>query len=470
MSKAHFIGICGAGMSAVAKLLQDQGWEISGSDAGFYPPISDYLTRHNLPCATPHDPQNIPADANLIIIGRHAKLTPETNPEVKAAFNSGIPIKSFPEVLSDLTKKTNNFIITGSYGKSTCSALASWCLLKADRDPSYFIGAVPETPPESSHLGQGQEFILEGDEYPSANWDDSSKFLHYHPRHILLTSLTHDHINVFPRLEDYLKPFSELIKLIPQNGSLIACLDGEHVPGFIKKYFPQAITYSLNNPRADWTASNINYGTITSFDLNHQKKKIASIQTSLLGQHNIENIVGVAAILLSSKVITPEELLIGIKTFKTLSRRLDLKSTKTKLKIYEGFGSSYAKALAAIQALKLHYPHQRLLIIFEPHTFSWRNRDYLHQYDTVFKDADEVFIYKPPTHGALTHNQITLEDILERVKKSGLKATGFENPTEGLKLIKNEWREDDIVLILTSGNLDGLLEKIPATAEEQFPV
>src|SRR3989344_2496458 len=103
MQKAHFIGICGAGMSAVAKLLKDKGWEISGSDAGFYPPISDYLKKHKLPCTTPYSPENIPKSVNLIIIGKHAKLTPETNSEVKAAFESGIQIQSFPEVLQKLT-------------------------------------------------------------------------------------------------------------------------------------------------------------------------------------------------------------------------------------------------------------------------------------------------------------------------------------------------------------------------------
>ncbi len=468
MFKAHFIGICGAGMSATAKLLKDKGWQISGSDDGFYPPISDYLKKYNLPCSTPYRPENIPSDADLIIIGKHAKLTPEENEEVAAAFASGLPVKSFPEVLSDLTAKTNNLVFTGSYGKSTCAAIAAWCLIQTGRDPSFFIGAIPETPSESSRLGQDQEFVLEGDEYPSSNWSDKSKFLYYHPTHVLLTSLTHDHVNVFPTPESYIQPFSELVNLIPTNGSLTACLDGEHVPQFIKNIPVPITTYALNSP-ADWTAKNISYGETTIFSLFHHEQKVTDLSTTLLGRHNVENIIGVSALLLSQKLITPAELARGINSFKALTRRLDLKSTRTALKIYEGFGSSYSKARAAIDAIKLHFPNRRLLVIFEPHTFSWRNRAYLSHYDTAFAGAAHVFVYKPPLHGALTHDQLTLAEIVSQIKKSGLNATGFETAADGLQQIESIWKEDDIVLLLTSGNLGRLIETIPRSAETAFP-
>lgn len=468
MSKAHFIGICGAGMSATAKLLHDSGWQISGSDDGFYPPISDYLKKHNLPCSTPYRPENIPADADLIVIGKHAKLVPEENEEVKAAFASGLPVKSFPEVLSDLTAETNNLIFTGSYGKSTCAALAAWCLTQTNRDPSFFIGAIPETPPESSHIGHDQEFVLEGDEYPSSNWSDKSKFLFFHPQHVLLTSLTHDHVNVFPTPESYIKPFSELIKLIPADGSLTACLDGEHISAFIKNIPIPVITYALNSP-ADWTAKNISYGETTTFSLFHHEQKVADLSTTLLGRHNVENIVGVSALLLSQNLITPSALAAGVRSFKALTRRLDLKSTRTALKIYEGFGSSYTKARAAIDALKLHFPEQRLLVVFEPHTFSWRNRAYLSYYDTAFAGAAHIFIYKPPLHGAATHDQLTLSEIVLQIKKSGANATGFETADLGLRLIMSKWKLEDIILLLTSGDLGGLIKNLPAAAESVFP-
>src|SRR5262249_51826111 len=157
--------------------------EVSGSDEGYYPPISDFLDREGLTCLTPHSPDNIPAQVDLIVIGKHAKLTPETNEEVHAAFQlreCGLAeIKSFPEVLQELTRETQNVVVAGSYGKSTTTALLAWMLRESGKDPSYFIGAVPLGFSSTAHVGHGKYFVLEGDEYPASNWDSRSKFLFY---------------------------------------------------------------------------------------------------------------------------------------------------------------------------------------------------------------------------------------------------------------------------------------------------
>src|SRR6266498_2986169 len=121
--KAHFIGLCGKGMSAIARLLMEAGWEVGGSDEGFYPPVSIYLEKHNIPCNPNYSASNIPDDADIIVIGKNAKLLPESNEEVAAAFASGKSVKSYPEVLNELSAVTKNYVITGSFGKSTCAAL-----------------------------------------------------------------------------------------------------------------------------------------------------------------------------------------------------------------------------------------------------------------------------------------------------------------------------------------------------------
>ena len=209
--KAHFIGIAGKGMSATALLLKQMGVAISGSDEGFYPPVSDYLKSANIPFAQGYRAANIPDDADVIIIGKNAKLRPETNDEVRAAFASGKLIRSFADIVHELTAHSDNIVVAGSYGKSTCTALLAWCLKSAGKDPSYFIGEVTNGFESYAQRGQGSVFVLEGDEYPSSNWDNTSKFLHYNARSVLLTSATHDHINVFPTHADYLRPFRALL-------------------------------------------------------------------------------------------------------------------------------------------------------------------------------------------------------------------------------------------------------------------
>jgi UDP-N-acetylmuramate: L-alanyl-gamma-D-glutamyl-meso-diaminopimelate ligase len=467
--KAHFIGISGKGMSATALILREQGWRISGSDEGFYPPVSTYLAKANIPFSHGYKKENIPADADVIVIGKNAKLVPERNEEVRAAFESGKPVKSFPDILSDLTQTTDNVIVAGSYGKSTCTALLSWCLKEAGKDPSYFIGEVTNGFEAYAHAGSGKTFVLEGDEYPSANWDASSKFLHYHPQSVLLTSATHDHFNVYPTHESYLEPFKKLLAALPSNGLLVVNQGEKYARELSAEYPGAKALYSLEDA-SGWHAENISYGMPTTFDLYNGSEKVVTLSTSLLGAHNIENIVGVSAMLLVKGLLAPEELKTGIASFKGVKRRLEQLSPKSKVPSMEGFGSSLEKAKSAIAAAKLHFPARRLVVIFEPHTFSWRNRDALSWYDHVFDGAQKVYIYEPASQGASTHAQLTQEEIVERVKNAGFDAEAISDPTAALAAIADAAAPDDVVLLLTSGNLGGLIESVPKMLEEKFPL
>ncbi len=482
----HFIGICGAGMSAVAKLCQDLGYKISGSDEGFYPPISDYLLANNIPCFKGHKKENLEIKSgneikypDIIVIGKHAKLIPETNEEVAHAFNleseGKLKIKSFPQLLAELTTEKENIIVAGSYGKSTCTTLLSWILENGKLDPGYFIGANPLTPQTNANFGTHKNFILEGDEYPSANFDNRSKFLHYNAHDIILTALTHDHVNVFKTLEDYQKPFFDLIKDLPSEGNLVLCLDNKEIQEKIKliKHWTKAnvITYSLENLEADYFAKNISFGNISTFDLyKGENLIIENVETALLGKHNMQNIIGVCALILEKNLFSRDQVVekikTGIKNFKGLKRRLDLLNEGKSIAIYEGFGTSYEKARSAIEAIHLHFPNKKMVIIFEPHTFSWRNREAIHWYDNVFLEAEKVFVFSPPTHGAATHAQLSQDEIIERIKNS----QSFQNKKDNVfkitekegdvKSILENVDQNSVVLILTSGDLGGIIKEL----------
>ena len=461
--KAHFIGICGVGMSAVAKLLKDLDWEISGSDAGFYPPVSDYLKDHDLPMTEGYAASNIPEDVELIVIGKNAKLT-EQNEEVKAAFDSGKTVRSFPEVVQGLIEETENIVVAGSYGKSSVTGLLAWCLENAGKDPGYLIGAVPLHMKENAKLGSGP-FVIEGDEYPSSNWDDTSKFLYYKPHDVLLTSAEHDHVNVFPTIEDYHAPFEQLLSLVPNDG-IVVVSDEPKARKLAENSGKKCITYGISG--SHWYAANISYGETTTFDLMHGSKREITLSTTLLGEHNVTNIVGIAAMALEKNLLSPEELRDGVASFKGLRRRLEKKTKFSSVPVYEGFGSSYEKARAEIAAMKTHFPNRRLAVIFEPHTFSWRNRTTLHWYDTAFDGAHSVYVYKPASQGASTHEQLGHYEIVDRIKKTGVEAHAATDKAEALALLEENLSKDDAVLMLTSGDLGGLIEATPKLVERLF--
>ncbi len=471
MKRAHFIGICGAGMSAVATILKEQGYEISGSDTGFLPPISDYLTALGITVARTHAPENIPPDVEFVVAGGSAKVTPEENPEVKAAMERGIPVKSFPQVLGEFAADKETIIVTGSYGKSTMTAIIAWCLINAGKDPSYFIGALPVDGTPPAHAGNGKYFIIEGDEYPTSGVDKRSKFLHFRADNVIFISGEHDHVNVFKTEEEYHAPYITLLSDVTEGGTIAACIDNQHVDALIAPHLAKTQTYGLDatkNPR--WSAATITHGDMSTFTLTRDGVAIRNIQTTLLGAHNIQNIVGAAALLLSIGAVTPEEFAEGVASFKGLARRLDKKTEKSSVLVYEGFGSSYDKARAAISAMKTHFPGRRLLIVFEPHTFSWRNRARLHQYETVFNDADHVFIYPPPMINTGSHDQVTHDEIMEHAHKGAAPVTAIVDEADGIAAIGEMLLERDVVLMLTSGNMGGLVQSIPRLAEERFPL
>jgi UDP-N-acetylmuramate: L-alanyl-gamma-D-glutamyl-meso-diaminopimelate ligase len=463
--KAHFIGIGGVGMSATAKLLKDSGMAVTGSDEAVYPPISDFLEAQGLPYKTPYAAENIPPDADLLVIGKNAKLVPETNPEVAAALASGKKIMSFPEVLGGLSEGKETVVVAGSYGKSTTTALLAHCLTEAGLETSFCIGASPYTPSVSATLGRGNLFVLEGDEYPASNTDPRSKFLLMHPTDLLVTPLAHDHFNVFPAPADYLKPFAQLLTLPPPQGLLIVCTEGALSKELLEHAGRPVITYGVS--LVSFQARDIAWGEQTSFSINKDGAPVVQVRMSQLGEHNIQNIVGVAAFVFSKQLMAPEQFASAVASFKGIRRRLDRKSEKTRIPVFEGFGSSYEKLQSAVAAMRLHFPARRLLVVFEPNTIGWRSRAALAQYDTAFAGASKVYIFEPPHDGK--ESELSLGDMTGRVEAAGIAAVGAHTADETLAQLEKDLGENDCILISSSGAMGGLPESIPALAEHTFP-
>jgi UDP-N-acetylmuramate: L-alanyl-gamma-D-glutamyl-meso-diaminopimelate ligase len=198
-------------------------------------------------------------------------------------------------------------------------------------------------------------------------------------------------------------------------------------------------------------------------------ERIIRLSTQLLGNHNVENIIGVSAMLLEKGLLSLEELCAGVGSFIGVKRRMELLSTSSALPVFEGFGSSYEKAKSAIAAVKLHFPDRRLVVVFEPHTFTWRNREAIAAYDNVFDGAAKILIYEPASQGANTHAQLTQNEIVARVRNAKYDAEPIGDPQEALQRLNAILDADDVVLLLTSGELGGLIKAIPKLAEQKYP-
>lgn len=465
MAHAHIIGIAGVGMGATALLLKEAGWTVSGSDEGAYPPMSTYLSEQGISIQTPYRTENIPSQVHLFVVGKNAKLTRE-NPEVRAAYLSGVPVKDFAVVVGEMIQNRTPIVVTGSSGKSTTTALLAWCLHTYLPESGYFVGAIVRNLPTPARLGTAPLFAIEGDEYPTGHDDPRSKFMHYHAHDAIVTSLSHDHVNIFPTPESYEERFRGLVSTLPSHGVAVLCSDDARMASLIPYVSSSVITYGTG-PEALWRAHDISYGEITTFTVTGGGHSY-HLETRLLGEHNIRNITAVCALLLSKKSITPEAFTTAVRTFTGVRRRLDKVTASSRIPLYEGFGSSREKAQAAIRAVRTHFPGRRLIVLFEPHTFSWRNTRTIQWYDDAFTGADVLLVYHPGTHGQQFHEQLSHEAIMSYLHNHGVAALPVRTPEEITATLTEIIAEGDLVLMLTSGNFEGAGDTLPAWFDTHY--
>ena len=461
----YFLGIAGAGMSALASILAGEGHVVSGSDDGVFPPVTTYLRSLNIPFHVGWDAAEIPPDLDAAVVGSSAKLDLAHNPELAELIRRGVPLYSFPAFLARHVAGRDTVVVAGSFGKSTITALLAVILTEAGGDPGYFIGAVPLDLPTTGASGSDPVFVMEGDEYIVGGDDRRSKFLLYNPRSLLITSLIHDHVNVFPTLADYEIPFAQLIDRLPLDAPLVCAYPFEALH---RLTVGRRVVWYGRESCPGYRSENLHIGEISRFVLVTPAGARIPLETELLGLHNIENIVGASALLLERGDVTVEALQRGVRRFRGVARRLDKRTTASTVPAYEGFGSSYEKARSAIEAILLHFPRRPCVVVFEPHTFSWRDPAALAWYDTVFDGVARVLLLPPPDHGA-GPAQSSQRDIAGRIARAGISVTALAGADTVLQNLEVTLVGDEVILLLSSGPLDGLPASLPPALEAAFP-
>lgn len=463
--KFYFLGIAGAGMSALASVLVSEGHVVTGSDEAVFPPVSDYLTRTGIAWRRGFDAAKVPTGIDAAIIGSSAKLDLDHNPELAEIRRRAVPCYGFAEYLGRYTQGRDNIVIAGSFGKSTLTALAAVLMREAGRDPGYFVGAVPLDLTATGHGGADRAFLIEGDEYIISQNDRRPKFDLYHPTTAVITSIVHDHVNVYPTMASYEAAFGGLVGRLPNDGLLVCA----HAYGALRRLTAgrTVVWYGLAPCDGYW-ADRIDVGELTRFELVTPGGERHALETGLLGLHNVENIVGAAALTLERGDVDPASLRAAVSKFRGVARRLDKKTLHSRVPTYEGFGSSYEKARSAIEAIQLHFPGRPAVVIFEPHTFSWRDAGALDWYDRVFGGVARVLILPPPSHGAGGHVQLDQDEIVARVRAAGVEAAGVANGEQALAELRGKLKGDEVILLLSSGPLDGLAGSLPIMLDELF--
>jgi len=459
----HLMGICGTGMAALAGMLQQSGYTVTGSDNHVYPPMSDFLGSLNIPVQKGYDAGNLSPAPDLVIVGN---VITRNNPEAEALAELGLPYFSFPQALAHFFIRTRtSLVIAGTHGKTTTCSLLATVLHKADLDPSFMIGGIVQQFGTNFRLGDGQYFVAEGDEYDTAFFDKESKFLHYRPQVAVITSLEFDHADIFADLEAIKRSFKKFVALLPKDGLLVANLDNPNVAE-VAAEAPCAVQgYGLNHSNT-WALGE--FRTIngrTLFSVLKQGTPWATMTTKLSGRHNCLNSLAVCAVLnhlgMSSETINS-----GLDSFEGVKRRQEVRGIEKGVTVIDDFAHHPTAVKETLAGLKQAYPNQRLIAVFEPRTNSSRRSVFQKDYVLAFDAADLILLREP-----LPLDGLPIEDLFSSVRlakdlvvERKLVAEALADTDSILARLKSILRHGDIVAILSNGGFDNiharLLEQI----------
>ena len=461
MKHVHFIGICGVGMGALAIMMKNKGWKVTGSDVGFYPPVSLHLKKFGIEYYSGWHVEKI-GTPDLVVVGNVAG---SENPEWKYVQDNKISYVSYPELIARELVRKNSIVCAGTYGKTSTTALLTWILKNANYKPAYMFGGLSETPELSSDDLGGQWSILEGDEYKTSRWDNNPKFSHYSPTHLLLTAIKWDHADVYPTEQNYFEAFEKLVKMIPKDGLIVTnkkILDNKILN--IKKiisniqYPISVVTYGQTD------GCDYNYSEIIqtkeglSFNIIHQNKTY-QVKTNLIGEYQAENICGAFA-MANAIVIPTEKIISAISNFQGIKRRLEKRGqTIGGADIFDDIAHSPAKAKSVLDALKKTY-QTKIIAIFEPNTGNRENAA-MPGYDHAFDGADLIIIPRL-TKIKTTPGQKHVEgpELMKIISKTHNNVKYFEDDNELINFIKQNAAKGDAVVFLGSHGFRGMIESI----------
>ena len=466
----HFIGICGVGMGALAVMMKKMGWKVTGSDKGFFPPISDFLKKAKINFYPGWHPEKISLPAkketgkpDVVVVGNFISLK---NPEYLFVKKYGFAVKSYPELIAEHIIKKNSIVVAGTYGKTTIAAFLAHLLKIAKKKPSWFVGGLAKNLKCGAENNTGNWSVVEGDEYTTARWDERSKFLLYHPTHLILTSIVWDHLDVFPQEKDYYSTFEKLIKLIPKKGKIIAGLgkNNQIIDKILCQSQAEIIYYGKNTLNIkNFYGYEINkFGdSVSKFIVYYNGKILSRFTTSLLGEHLIENLC--AGIAMAHSVgIDLNIIQKAVASFQGVKRRLETKEEINEIKIIDDLAHSPSKAQASLRALRAHFPQAKIFAVYEPNI---GNRTISSQkfYNHTFEQADYLIIpglSKTKTHPTQEKrmNGQELAEIIKQ-KNKGTKVLYLENDNELVSILTTKTNPGDIIIFLGSHGFRGMIEQ-----------
>jgi len=391
MKRLYFIGIGGTAMGAVAGACVDVGFEVGGSDAQVYPPMSDFLHSKGIHYTDGFHENSIREfKPDIVIVGNAIS---RGNVELEAALDDRMPLHSMSELIRDeFIKQNTSIVITGTHGKTSTSSLAAWIFTYAQKPTGFLIGAITGNfglgccPIPNNENGY---FITEGDEYDTAFFDKRSKFMLYRPDVAIINNIEFDHADIFSSLAEIKRTFRLFSRLVPRNGLIIANGEDSNVADVLSTAMSKIETFGLDSS-CYWRAVDIHYGeTETYFTVLKNGLIYARFTSPLAGEYNIRNTLAVIAAA-HHENISIELIQEALLTFKLPKRRLEEIATWNGATIVDDFAHHPTAIAVTLRAITQRYPNRRIIACFEPRSNTTTRSFFQSELAQCFADADVV--------------------------------------------------------------------------------
>jgi UDP-N-acetylmuramate: L-alanyl-gamma-D-glutamyl-meso-diaminopimelate ligase len=450
----HLIGICGTAMGALASILKEMCYGVTGSDQHVYPPMSDFLRLKGIEIKEGFHASHLDDGQDLVVVGNVAT---RDNPEVERLGILGLNYCSMPQAVNHFVAgEKHQVVVTGTHGKTTTSAIIASILDAAGLDPSFMIGGILNNFNSNYRLGGGATIVIEGDEYDTAFFDKEPKFLHYHPRASVLTSVEFDHADIFNDLDHVRGAFGKFIQRIPEQAVLLYSGSDRNVRDLVVQAPCRNYSYGVAD-ESHWQLTDVVVSPpLTRFTVLKKGCIFGSFTTNLIGEHNLLNTL--AAIGVADDLgIELEAIQLGLTEFKGVKRRQEVRGRKNGVTVIDDFAHHPTAVRETIRAVKPFYPKGRLLAVFEPRTNSSMRRVFQDVYPACFDGADIVCIRRPPMlHKIPTDQRFSSQKLVRDLQSRGKKARFFPDTDSILDFILQTVQTQDVILVMSNGGFDNI--------------
>ncbi|MGR5096420.1 UDP-N-acetylmuramate:L-alanyl-gamma-D-glutamyl-meso-diaminopimelate ligase [Vibrio maritimus] len=441
----HILGICGTFMGGAAVLAQQLGHRVTGSDANVYPPMSTLLESEGIEIIEGFDPSQLNPAPDLVVIGNAMS---RGNPCVEYVLNHNLRYTSGPQWLQEFLLHDRWVLaVSGTHGKTTTSSMLSWILEDCGYQPGFLVGGVLGNFGQSARLGESMFFVVEADEYDSAFFDKRSKFVHYHPRTLIMNNLEFDHADIFDDLEAIKRQFHHLVRTVPGNGRIMAPKADKALVDVLGRGCWSEVEHTGLD--ADWHANKLNIDG-SHFEVYLHGEKVGEVNWDLVGDHNVDN--ALMAIAGARHVgVTPDLACEALGKFINTKRRLELKGEVNQVTVYDDFAHHPTAIELTLDGLRNKVGDKRIFAVLEPRSATMKRGVHKETLAQSLTKADQVFLFQPDS----------IEWSVQDIADACIQPARVSDDIDSLvAMIAAQAQAGDQILVMSNGGFGGIHQKL----------